>query len=90
MLCPYANAYSGYVTTFEEYQLQLYEGGHCLFGQWSLAALQTAFKRMIQDESYDSVDYQSDRVLPSETVAVNEDDSLRVCSTREHLRALES
>lgn len=40
ILVPYANAYSGYITTYEEYQLQDYEGGHNVFGQWSLNALQ--------------------------------------------------
>ncbi len=40
ILAPYSNAYSGYITTYEEYQQQDYEGGHCVFGQWSLNALQ--------------------------------------------------
>lgn len=40
ILAPYANAFSGYITTFEEYQLQDYEGGHNVFGQWALNALQ--------------------------------------------------
>jgi neutral ceramidase len=40
ILCPYSNAYNGYITTFEEYQVQDYEGGHCAFGQWALSALQ--------------------------------------------------
>jgi len=39
----YANAYAGYLTTFEEYQCQAYEGGYTLFGPWSLAAVRTAF-----------------------------------------------
>jgi neutral ceramidase len=39
LVCPYANAYNGYITTFEEYQVQQYEGGHTVFGQWSLAAV---------------------------------------------------
>lgn len=43
ILCPYANGYSGYMTTYEEYQAQVYEGGHTVFGEWSLAALQTKF-----------------------------------------------
>jgi neutral ceramidase len=43
ILCPYANGYSGYITTYEEYQAQDYEGGHTVFGEWSLAALQTKF-----------------------------------------------
>lgn len=42
----YCNDYMGYVTTFEEYQEQAYEGGHTLFGQWTLAAFQTYFKHL--------------------------------------------
>ncbi|HRA91066.1 MAG TPA: neutral/alkaline non-lysosomal ceramidase N-terminal domain-containing protein, partial [Acinetobacter sp.] len=40
----YCNDYMGYVTTFEEYQEQAYEGGHTLFGQWTLAACQSKFQ----------------------------------------------
>lgn len=40
ILSPYSNAYNGYVTTFEEYQVQQYEGGHTVFGQWTSAAVQ--------------------------------------------------
>ncbi|MCS6935767.1 MAG: neutral/alkaline non-lysosomal ceramidase N-terminal domain-containing protein [Chitinophagales bacterium] len=43
ILSPYANGFSGYITTYEEYQEQMYEGGHTVFGEWSLAALQTKF-----------------------------------------------
>ena len=39
--CPYANAYCGYLTTHQEYQHQAYEGGHTVFGTWTLAAFQT-------------------------------------------------
>ncbi len=46
ILCPYANAYSGYITTNEEYQVQMYEAGHCVFGQWSLNALQQEFHKL--------------------------------------------
>jgi neutral ceramidase len=42
----YANAYCGYVTTFQEYQLQLYEAGHTVFGKHTLGAVQTRFKRL--------------------------------------------
>jgi neutral ceramidase len=42
----YSNDYLGYVCTFEEYQMQAYEGGHTVFGQWSLAAFQTAFAQV--------------------------------------------
>ena len=43
LLCTYCNDYMGYVTTFQEYQQQAYEGGHTIFGQWTLAAFQTRF-----------------------------------------------
>ncbi len=46
IISPYANAYCGYVTTYEEYQHQLYEGGHTVFGEWTLAAFQTKFKEL--------------------------------------------
>lgn len=48
LLSPYANAYSGYVTTYEEYRMQLYEGGHTLFGKWTLAAYQMKFKELAE------------------------------------------
>lgn len=49
ILCPYANGYSGYMTTYEEYQAQIYEGGHTVFGEWSLAALQTKFELLAEE-----------------------------------------
>lgn len=48
ILSPYANGYSGYITTYEEYQAQIYEGGHTVFGEWSLGALQTKFEILAQ------------------------------------------
>lgn len=48
ILSPYANAYAGYITTNEEYRTQAYEGGHTLFGQWTLAAYQTKFRQLAQ------------------------------------------
>lgn len=46
IISSYANAYCGYVTTNEEYQCQLYEGGHTIYGEWTLAAFQTKFKQL--------------------------------------------
>ncbi len=46
IIAGYANGYAGYLTTWEEYQLQRYEGSSNLHGQWSLAAFQTAFDRV--------------------------------------------
>lgn len=42
----YANAYHGYITTAEEYAVQNYEGGHTVFGKWTLAAFQTVFDQV--------------------------------------------
>ncbi|MEZ4979522.1 MAG: neutral/alkaline non-lysosomal ceramidase N-terminal domain-containing protein [Chitinophagales bacterium] len=49
ILSPYSNAYNGYVTTFEEYQVQCYEGGHTVFGEYTLAALQTEFEKLAEE-----------------------------------------
>ncbi|HQD13583.1 MAG TPA: neutral/alkaline non-lysosomal ceramidase N-terminal domain-containing protein, partial [Chitinophagales bacterium] len=49
ILAPYSNEYNGYITTFEEYQLQLYEAGHNVFGQWSLNALQQKFTELSKE-----------------------------------------
>lgn len=48
ILCPYANSYSGYITTPEEYRVQMYEGGHTIFGQWTLPAYQMQFEKLAQ------------------------------------------
>ncbi|MGP3923668.1 neutral/alkaline ceramidase [Streptomyces sp. 8N616] len=42
----YANAYSQYVTTPEEYDLQQYEGGSTLYGRYTLPAYQQEFARL--------------------------------------------
>jgi len=49
ILCPYANSYSGYITTREEYHAQQYEGGHTIFGKWTLAAYQMQYERLAQE-----------------------------------------
>lgn len=46
IISPYANAYCGYITTYEEYQLQKYEGGHTVYGEHTLGAFQTKFKEL--------------------------------------------
>lgn len=38
IIMPYSNEFSGYVTTPEEYNVQMYEGGHTLYGKNTLAA----------------------------------------------------
>ena len=58
ILCPYSNAYSGYITTYEEYQAQLYEGGHTVFGEYSLAALQTVCRDLYKSKSQNASEKQ--------------------------------
>lgn len=48
-IAPYANAYAGYVTTPEEYERQVYEGGSTAFGRWTLAAWQTRYAALARD-----------------------------------------
>lgn len=49
IISPYANGYCGYVTTYEEYQLQAYEGGHTVFGEWTHAAFMTKFRSLAME-----------------------------------------
>lgn len=42
----YADAYAGYVTTREEYEMQHYEGGSTHFGPWTLAAYQQTLAKL--------------------------------------------
>ena len=46
ILNPYTNAYCGYITTYEEYQVQQYEGGHTVYGEHTLGAFQTKFREL--------------------------------------------
>lgn len=45
----YANDYSGYVATREEYEVQHYEGASTLFGPWTQAAYEQEFARLAAD-----------------------------------------
>ncbi|MDA8793542.1 neutral/alkaline non-lysosomal ceramidase N-terminal domain-containing protein [Bacteriovoracaceae bacterium] len=45
----YANGYAGYVTTPEEYDCQAYEGGHTLFGKWTLPAIESIFMKFAKE-----------------------------------------
>lgn len=46
VLAGYSNDYCGYVTTREEYATQQYEGGHTLYGPFTLAQYQQHFDRL--------------------------------------------
>lgn len=45
-LATYANAFSQYITTLEEYQAQHYEGASTLFGPYTLMAYQQEFRKL--------------------------------------------
>jgi len=45
----YCNDYMGYVNTPEEYAAQTYEGGHNIFGKWSLGAFQMQLKKLSEE-----------------------------------------
>ncbi len=45
----YSNAYSGYITTPEEYEVQNYEGAHTLFGKWTSSAYLSILKKLALD-----------------------------------------
>lgn len=49
IVASYANCYFGYCTTREEYDLQLYEGGHTPFGKWTCAAFQTHYQNLADE-----------------------------------------
>ncbi len=46
VIAGYANDYAGYITTPEEYRVQQYEGGHTLFGPWTLPAFQQELAKL--------------------------------------------
>lgn len=46
VLAAYSNAFSQYITTFEEYQAQHYEGASTLFGPYTLMAYQQEFRKL--------------------------------------------
>ncbi len=49
VLCPYSLAYCGYLTTPEEYEAQCYEGGHTVFGKWTLPAFSQNLARLARE-----------------------------------------
>jgi len=72
LICTYCNDYMGYVTTQEEYQEQAYEGGHTLFGQWTLAAFQTKFAELSDEMLKPDAERMHDRVTRAVSVPEHE------------------
>lgn len=61
VISSYANTYFGYTNTPEEYLLQTYEGGHNVFGRWTLPAFQTLYQKMAQEFDKPYAERQLDR-----------------------------
>lgn len=72
LVCTYCNEYMGYVTTNEEYQEQAYEGGHTIFGQWTLAAFQTRFAGLAAELLKPESAREHDRVMRPAPVPAEE------------------
>lgn len=64
VVASYCNGYCGYFCTFEEYEVQAYEGGHTVFGRHSLGAMQTKFKHM----ALELLKPEAERVNPGDAV----------------------
>ena len=77
-ICTYSNDYMGYVTTNEEYQAQAYEGGHTIYGQWTLGAFQTRVEAFAVQLGTPAVSRTHDRTtrpaaVPAEELALRTD-----------------
>ena len=59
VIVAYANEYAGYITTREEYATQQYEGGHTLYGPWTLAAYQQELTRLAKVLNGESSSYST-------------------------------
>ncbi len=72
LICTYSNDYMGYVTTNEEYQEQSYEGGHTIFGQWTLAAFQTRLTALARELPKPESERQYDRATRPPAIPADE------------------
>lgn len=48
VLAGLSNVYADYITTYEEYQVQRYEGGSTIYGPHTLSAYIDIFKKLAQ------------------------------------------
>lgn len=63
IIAPYANSYSGYITTPEEYRLQKYEAGHTMFGEATLGAYLTKMKFLAKQMLLSTEDRSLDKTV---------------------------
>ncbi|MEZ5382477.1 MAG: neutral/alkaline non-lysosomal ceramidase N-terminal domain-containing protein [Microthrixaceae bacterium] len=72
LVITYCNDYMGYVTTHQEYEQQAYEGGHTIFGRWTLAAFQTQFEAIARQLAVPFDERAHDRVTRPEPQPAHE------------------
>ena len=68
-----ANSYSEYITTYEEYQLQHYEGASTLFGPHTAAAYRQIFYQLAQSLDGTSLPFGSTRPGPTPPMDLSND-----------------
>jgi len=72
LICTYCNDYMGYVTTNEEYAVQAYEGGHTIYGQWTLGAFQTRVAALAAELQKPVADRTHDRTTRPAAIPADE------------------
>lgn len=55
----YCNAYMGYITTPEEYDIQSYEGGHNVYGRSSLNVVLDSYRDLVRSLKGEPCEYES-------------------------------
>lgn len=78
IISSYANAYMGYITTPEEYQVQCYEGGHTVYGKMTLEAIMQGFLELSSNlKRGKTKDHKDESVKP--TIFPEKELKLRSC-----------
>jgi neutral ceramidase len=83
LLLGYAGAYTGYITTREEYEVQAYEGGHTLFGPWTLAAWEQTLIETVGQPWSQAIPGPPPVVMPMD-VLVKEREVMRASLTKRY------
>jgi neutral ceramidase len=76
ILVSYSNAFMGYITTKEEYQMQCYEGGHTIYGHKTLEAIMKGFSMLAENLKNDSSHFP-EGLYPANPFSFPEDELLK-------------
>lgn len=72
IISPYSNGYTGYITTPEEYSAQKYEGGHTIYGKWTLPVWQTHLQYVCEQMLRPKDERSLEREMPSDYICEDE------------------